>query len=197
MKVRTILVAAVLSLCITGVAQAKYFNQSLTIEGPGLSSPVEIGDRVFLDRVYGTLLAGGSRVRAERPVTPGPAYELDHVFAIGDNDGAGEALIQQTLYPFASGGPVVRTSRGEHFEMSFGTIRFHRGWYEVPQSVLRRFEEAGLPSTRPGAASGRDPKLAPAAGLRNDPPPPWGWILGASAGLVGAVVFGLGRRRHA
>jgi hypothetical protein len=197
MKLKMILAAIVFLLSLTGLARAKYFNESLTIAGPGLSTPIEIKNRRFLDRVYRTLLAGRARERAERPSSPGRAYELNHSFAIGDNDGSDSATIHQTLYPFAKGGPVVSTPRGERFKMSFGIVRFHPDWYEVPEPVLDRLQEAGLPVTQSQAQTRKVPELAPTAGARDNPSTKWQWVLGIAVAVMGAGIWAASRRRPA
>ena len=95
----------------SGAAMAKVAAYRLSVEGPGMESPAVIGEGRLLDRASSVLLFRGGRARTSRPATPGPAYLLTYGFRVYDEDGNRMAAIRQTLYPFASGGPIPRWSQ--------------------------------------------------------------------------------------
>lgn len=139
-------VACLLALA-SSPAEAKYSTESLTIEGPGMDSPGVIESRRLIDRIYAATLVGGQRATITPPVEPGPAFFLEFEFGVADKDGARTETVDQIVYPFAQGGPVVRTPLGQGFDMSYGPVRFRPGWFGVPRNVLRILEGGGLPRT--------------------------------------------------
>jgi hypothetical protein len=192
MKLRIVLVLAAFLLAGSGPAAAKFISHSLTIDGPGMASPATIREQRSINRMYSAILVGPQRIRADRPQSRGPAYQLEYGFVVSDANGGRVETVRQTLYPFAAGGPVVFTPRRQRIDMSYGPVRFAHGWFEVPGRILHKLEQAGLPDTPP------QPDPAPAAPARLNPAPSgWWWMLALAALAMGAGAVKVRRRRAA
>ena len=182
------LVACLLVLA-PNLAGAKYVSESLTIDGPGMDSAGVIESRSSIDRVYAATLVGGQRRKTGRPTEPGPAFLLHFTFGVGDEEGARTETVDQILYPFARGGPVVRTQPAQGFAMSYGPVRFRPGWFTVPPKALRILEGGGLPHALPRSQPARNAR-SPA-----DRPAPWLPWFGIALVIAGALGLIVGRRR--
>jgi hypothetical protein len=151
--------------------------------------------------------AGDSRVWrvADRPGgRPGGAG--DRVRALGRDGVAGGNRPNATrqparnpftsLYPFASGGPVVFTARRQEIVMTYGRVRFVHGWFIVPSRTLRTLERAGLPAMapEPEAVSQLATERLRSSQLESIPWA-WPWVLGMGALATAAGAFLQGRRR--
>jgi hypothetical protein len=190
MKLKVLIAIGAFLVAASGTAAAKFASSSLTIDGPGMASPGTVHARRFIDRVSIATLDGTDRLRAERPLSTGPAYVLEYGFGVGDEYGSRTETIRQVLYPFAAGGPVVFTPRRQRIDLSYGPVRFAPGWFEVPRWVLPKLERAGLPHKRP------EPEPDPAAPASLDPPASgWPGLVGLAALTLGAAA--VARRRRA
>jgi hypothetical protein len=178
----TLFVAACLFFLPVTAANAKYVSESLVFDGHGMDLRGVIESRRSVDRVYAATLVGGHRDKVDRPVKLGPAYELEFTFGVGDEDGARIERAHQFLYPFAEGGPVVHTPKGQSFDMSYGPVRFRRGYFAVPPRILHILHRAGLPDELPVTQSTRS---ALTRGDYKSSSPPWQLLI---AGLIGAVL---------
>jgi hypothetical protein len=184
-KLKFLLAVGVVALGVPGIAEAKYVSHKLRIEGPGMSSPGIIQRRSDIDRLSNATLEARHE-QTDRPASSGPAYLLEYRFAVGDADGSRVETVRQTLYPFAEGGPVVFTSRGQMIDMSFGPVRFDPGWYEVPGWVIGKLRGVGLPDAPP----------RPVAAQSNNPPSRSSWPLVAGLAALTAVGAVAGARRQ-
>jgi hypothetical protein len=185
MRLKIVIALGAFLVAASGTAAAKFASYSLTIDGPGMDSPGAIHQRRAIGRVSVATLIGTNRTRIERPRSRGPAYRLEYSFGVSDANGSRTETIRQTLYPFATGGPVVFTPRRQRIEMSYGPVRFAAGWFEVPRWVIRTLEGEGLPQTPP------EPDAASARARLDPPNSGWGWLTGlglltAGGGMVAA-----------
>ena len=177
MKLKTLLFVGAFVLATSGSASAKVAAVGLTVDGPGMLSAGVVREGRLLYRVSSVLLFNGNRSRTQPPLTPGPAYVLAYDFGLHDEDGSRTETVHQTLYPFASGGPVVFTEKRQRIEMTYGPVRFASGWFKVPPLILRRLQHAGLPTTPPGPEIVANERTAAPPDAR----PGWPWLLGVGA----------------
>jgi hypothetical protein len=188
MRLKIVIAVGAVLVALSGTAAAKFATYSLTIDGPGVASPTAIEQRREIGRLSVATLIGTNRTRIERPRSRGPAYLLEYSFGVSDENGSRTETIRQTLYPFASGGPVVFTPRRQKIGLSYGPECFESGWFEVPQWAMRTLESVGLPQTppEPDAASAR-------AGL--DPPNSgWRWLMAFGLVTAGGGIVAVRRR---
>jgi hypothetical protein len=191
MKLKYLLALSVLVIAATsGTAAGKAAATKVKINGPGMTSPGTIARLSVVNRITLATLDDTNRTRIERPRSTGPAYELEFTFAVADANGGRTEIIRQTLYPFAAGGPVVLTGRGEKIDMSFGPIRFDPGWFEVPRSTVRELRKVGLPHVSPERETTTSSASHPETTQ-------WPWFAGFAALTVGAGAFAATRRRAA
>jgi hypothetical protein len=184
-KLKFLLAIGVVALGASGVAEAKYVSHKLRIEGPGMPSPGVVHRRSDIDRLSNATLEARHE-QTDRPASTGPAYLLEYRFAVGDADGSRVETVRQTLYPFAEGGPVVFTARGQMIDMSFGPVRFDPGWYEVPGWVIGELRRVGLP----------DAPTNPVTAPNNNLPSRSSWPLVAGLAALTAVGAVAGARRR-
>jgi hypothetical protein len=189
MRLKIVIALGALLVAASGTAAAKFASYNLTIDGPGMASPAPIHQRRAIGRVSIAMLIGTNRTRIERPRSRGPAYLLEYSFGVGDANGSRTETIRQTLYPFATGGPVVFTPRRQKIDMSYGPVRFAAGWFEVPQWVMQTLEGAGLPQTPP------EPDAAPARARLDSPNSEWGWLTGLGLLTAGGGIVAARRRQ--
>jgi hypothetical protein len=188
-RLKILLIATALVVTFSDTAAAKFGCFKLTISGPGMTSPHVIRDRRAVDRLTIEMLVGNHRVATERPRSAGPAYSLEYVFGVSDQNGSRIERIRQLLYPFAAGGPVVVTHRGQTFDTSYGAMRFSPGWFKAPRWVLARLERVGLPSTVPQreVASAAQVDRASSGGR---------WAIVLALLMVGGTAVGGAKRRR-
>jgi hypothetical protein len=192
MRLMVLLFLGAFVIGASGSAEAKVAAYRLTLDGPGMESFGVIREGRLLDRASSLLLFRGKRARAAPPQTPGPAYVLAYRFGVHDEDGSRTETIHQTLYPFASGGPVVFTARRQRVDMTYGPVRFVSGWFRVPGGVLRKLQQAGLPAVAP------EPELdmsQPTSGRIDATRSGWLWLFGVGA-LVTVAGTAFQRRRR-
>jgi hypothetical protein len=191
---RTKLAAAIAALALAAVAAPAHAKgpSDGTIEGEGLSTPIEInqgegtpgGDRLIEDLGFFQATFGQSPDPMERIA---PAGDLGPKLTIRWNvpgpDGDVSVIVQD-LYPYAEDGPVVYTEPDQVF---FVVEHTEGGWFRAPDRLLTTLQSMGLPS----AEALRSPS-AP------DRDTPWATI-GASLGLMLVLSTGaalLSRRRE-
>lgn len=181
--------------------------ESVAIDGPGLAEPVELstdppagdgavggGIAVYDDagREVGLIdelnpwVAMGEPVSPQQPDAPtadlGPAYSVTwRVYGL-------TSPIEQDLYPFAAGGPLVHISA----EQTRG-YRTDDTWYRAPASVLTILAEVKVIA---GDASGPLPPepTSPAAGPRGPSGATSEWprtvVAGAASAAAAVLVAG-------
>jgi hypothetical protein len=185
----------VLALLLPSTALAKGPTEA-TITGPGLEEPLKLGGRNalapgeplevlanrggFFEVAWGT--DPGKRLAKSPTTRLGPRYRVTYLLPgpSGTDD-----RIRQDLYPFARGGPVTYTARGQRF---FDTRRTLGGWFRAAPGLKAELLAAGL--SEPARAA---PVPAPAA----DHGGPWtsiGLVALVAALLAGAAAFAIRRR---
>ena len=190
MKLKILFVLGAFVVAVSGTAAAKYVSTKLTIDGPGMPSPVTIRNRGVIDRMSTETLDGALRARVAPPRSTGPAYMLEYHFGVGDKNGSRTEVIRQAYYPFAEGGLVAFTPRHQRIDMSFGPVRFAPRWVEVGDWAVQKLRAMGLPNSPP--EDGPDAVAPP----RLDPPPSrWPWFAGLAALTAGAGAVAGARRR--
>lgn len=199
--------AAVLVLVSAGPALAKGADRA-TISGPGLTSPIVVGDDgdaggepgsggklATLGDGSGLFLAmfgpgGGPGLVEQQPAGAlGPRYEL--AYRVPDGS-ATPATVTQDLYPAAAGGPVVYTRAGQ--QVFGGTTA--GGWYRAPAGLAALLSTLGVPgvATVPTApAAGAPHSLPPSAradgaSARGGSRPAGYWVATGAAVLVACAV---------
>jgi hypothetical protein len=157
--VRVIVAGALLALVLAPAAAAKGPSEA-TISGPGLARPLLLGGpsgwaegspmAELVSRAGFFQAAWGDdrgRILTKRPTTDlGPRYQVVYVVPgpSGTND-----RIRQDLYPFAKGGALTYTPRGQRF---FDTQQTVGGWFRVVPPLTPTLVAAGLPRPTPPAA---------------------------------------------
>lgn len=190
-KLMLLVLVGALVLAASGTAVAKVAAFRLTVDGPGMRSTGVVRESRLLARAWSVLLYGNDRARTQPPSAPGSAYVLAYAFQVHDEGGSRTETVHQTLYPFASGEPVVFNARGQKIDSTYGAVRFASGWFKVPPWFLRRLQQAGLPTVAQG------PELATnkSTAARPDARSQWPWLLGVGA-LVTAAATALQRRKQ-
>ncbi len=143
-------------LLTSGGAAAKGPSQAV-IEGPGLTSPItvgdpgptsvgaqQLGDLIQRSGLFTQLWCTrcGGRLRERPSGELGPRYVV--TYTMGDpTDAAASTEVTQDLYPFASPQPVTFMSRGQPF---WGTQRTVGGWFVGHPGLRHLLREIGLPA---------------------------------------------------
>lgn len=179
------------ALMLTSVAVAKG-PTAARVSGPGLDSPlVFVGAGENGSGPFGTLTNEGGFFAttfgqvpdARLPGRPGgnlgPRYTVDYTLPTGETQAS---HVNQDVYPYANGGPVLYVAPGQ--VMFNGRATTVGGWIRGPESLRSALVAAGLPASAPGSGSGVD--LADPALLAG---------LAAVFLAVGGAVW-LGIRRH-
>jgi hypothetical protein len=154
---------AVAVLALPGVAAAKGPSEA-RIDGPGLASPLVLtgGGEDGTGPLGALTLEGGffattfgqvpdARLRGRPPGDLGPRYSVDYTVPAGDTE---PSHVQQDLYPYASGGPVLYLAPAQTI-FNGGEITVG-GWIRGPDTLLTALVGAGLPETAPGGGWGID-----------------------------------------
>lgn len=169
------------ALLAASPAQAKVAG-SATISGPGIGGGD--GGEITMGGTDGggfPMLIGlfdQSSVSSVRPDGRlGPAYQSRYVISQPPD----QPRIEQVLYPFAEGGPVVYTPPGqEWFGGLDGTAR--AGWFRAPAELLDELQARGLPSSAAAATAAAAGGTVAASSPQPASPIPW--ALGVLAGVL-------------
>lgn len=144
------MIATLLLVALAAPAGAKGPSDG-TIEGKGLKKPIAItrgegtsgGDRLiedigFFDATFGMI--------PTRMLDAAPTRDLGPMLTVRWNVPGPEgdtSLIEQHLYPYAAGGPVVHTDAGQVFFVKEHT---KGGWFRAPERLVTTLQSMGLPS---------------------------------------------------
>ena len=116
----------------------------------------------------------------------GPAYPATyHV------DYAPHPWLHQVLYPYAKGGPVTFTPRGQHLGQDYES--FPGGWYYALSDLMTFLIAHGFPRHAPAAHGIAMPAAADA--VSSGSPVDWPWLIVGAAFVVGLGTILLRRRR--
>jgi hypothetical protein len=107
-------------------------------------------------------------------------------------DYAPRNALRQIVYPYARGGPITFTPRGQHLGQDYESFR--GGWYRAGPGLLRLLIRHGFPSDDPRLPDGsvarrdeRDQALAKPAAETLQLLEPWPLVGAAAAIAVGAA----------
>lgn len=172
MKRFTLFIVAALALLAPAGAAAKG-PSAATITGPGLSSPLSITgvgegdtstdlgvlvmDGGWFQEVFGST---GLRLRSA-PRDLGARYVVTYTVPGGSTT----SKLEQSLYPYAAGGPVTYMRAGQVF---WDTKKTAGGWFRGSAQLKRMLLSAGLPKSPPPASErshGRTIGVAAGAGI--------------------------------
>ncbi len=189
-----VLLAVVLALAVLPAAALAKGPIEASIDGPGLGSPLQIGDRDnwgeegamassrpimqfaeaagFFPAAFGAY-TGPDPMLARRPAgNLGPRYVVEYRVPGPNNT---EDVILQDLYPYAEPVAVTYMKPGQRL---FGTQATRGGWFAESPHVARPLHEvlvaAGLPRTPPTANDGS----------------PFPWTFAGALAVLGAAVAG-------
>lgn len=120
----------------------------------------------------------------------GPAYRAKYRM-----DYAPRATLHQVVYPYAQGGPITFTLRGQHIGQDYES--FSGGWYAARPGLLAYLIAHGFPSVAQ-TDHVRPPSSAASASRTTSTPSGGGrWRIGAAAVTVlGAMALLVRRRRE-
>jgi hypothetical protein len=189
---RCVLLLVPLALALTASPALAKGPTSFTVSGPGLDEPL-LADARAEQRpaAYWRLVEGlhffeaamqspsGTRRTAAPTSTLGPRYRIRHRIPLSSNR---PIVIEQDLYPYASGGPVTYMRPGQEF-LQYKTAG---GWYRAAAHVKAALVARGLPASPTSQAAertGRRFSAWPASGA-------------AVLGVVALVAFAVGARRR-
>jgi hypothetical protein len=190
---RFVLVAAVVAALITPGAAAAKGPSGASISGPGLNRPLAIDGygEGGTTTPLGILVSEGGFFAQAFEQTPsmilqarpkdrlGPRYKVTYTVP-GEN--AGDSILHQDLYPYASRGPVTYMAPGQKL---WETNSTQGGWYRGTLLLKQTLVKAGLPARAPGRRSTRGHTLGVAIGA------------GAGVAVAAAALALLYRRRPA
>jgi hypothetical protein len=174
MKRLTLFIVASLALLAPAGAAAKG-PSAASVTGPGLSTPLAITgvgegdtstdlgllvmDGGWFQQVFG---ASGSGVRLHSaPRELGARYVVTYTVPGGSTT----SMLEQSLYPYAAGGPVTYMRPGQVF---WDTQRTAGGWNRGTAQLKQMLLSAGLPKSPPPASErshGRTIGVAAGAGI--------------------------------
>ena len=175
MKRFTLFIVAALALLAPTGAAAKG-PSAATITGPGLSSPVSItgvgeGDA---STDLGLLVTDGGWFRQVFGARGSPGVHLQsaprglgarYVVTYTVPGGSTTSKLEQSLYPYAAGGPVTYMRPGQVF---WDTHKTTGGWNRGTAQLKQMLLSAGLPKSPPPASErthGRTIGVAAGAGI--------------------------------
>jgi len=196
-----ILVVIGVVVAFGGTAHAKG-PSGAEITGEGIATPIAVGaEFVHTNLVEETGLYAavfGQEPSAMLAVAPsgelGPRFTIAWSLPWSDGGPTTVDRIDQDLYPYADGGPVVYTAPGQAF---YGSERTRGGWFRAPATLVARLQTLGVPERVAIALPAPRATTAPRAeGTANAGLPLL--PIGASLGLVfvaTASVLILRRRR--
>ncbi len=120
----------------------------------------------------------------------GPALDVAVTMSCGGHGTPG-GMVQQRLFPYASGGALIQTLPGQKFCEG----RIGGGWWSLSSGALATLQQHGLPGTSPltktaapagGAAKGSEAGSAAARSSASPGRAPW--ILPVAVGAVAIVI---------
>ena len=190
-----------------GTAHAKGPSDA-EITGAGITTPIAVPPDVFsanlIEETGFFAAAFGQEPNPMLATAPrgelGPRFTIAWSLPWSDGGPTQVDQVEQDLYPYADGGPVVYTAPGQTFYMSEHT---RGGWFRAPDHARDAAADArdprrSRPSTRPRQSRPETRALAASREeATNDVDPPW-LLIGASVVLVGAAgaLVLIRRRRH-
>jgi hypothetical protein len=194
------LLGIVLAVVVGTAAGAKGILARVDISGPrpeGGSVTVRMGfnasdiDRMLESGVLDDRKHESLKELGLVPSELGPRYLVSYRFEFGAGSDSQE--ITQHLYPYATGGPVTYTPRGqkqtgEEDLTGMGmSVPIPSGWYQTKPRFLAYLAENGLPASNPVAGSSADEPQTPASATRpTSRSVPWVWIM-IGLSTVGAM----------
>ena len=205
MRARILLVLTCMMLGVVallgGTAHAKGPSDA-EITGPGIATPIAVGaDFLHANLIEETGLYAAAFGQEPNPMlATAPRGELGPRFTIAWSlpwsDGGPTTVeqIDQDVYPYAAGGPVLYTAPGQTF---YGSERTRGGWFRAPATLVARLQTLGVPelaAITPPAPRAPEAPRAEATANAGLPLLP----IGASLGLVfvaTALILILRRRR--
>jgi hypothetical protein len=120
----------------------------------------------------------------------GPAYRAEYRM-----DYAPNKSLRQIVYPYAEGGPITFTPRGQHLGQDYESFR--GGWYAASSGLLEFLVAHGFPRHDPTAiAKGSVASDAMPTQTAARSPSAWPWAAGAVLALGGLVLVMRLRARH-
>ena len=149
----TMIVGGIVSLPVSALAKGA---ESATLDGAGLSSPIEFTDLEELELLAAetgiwpaTFRQIPNPMEAEKPKGRlGPRYLLSYEFRI---PGEPAFQVHQYVYPYARPYPVTFTPPGQKI---MDGARSVGGWYvRASDSLRHHLIDKGLPHEAPGAAN--------------------------------------------
>jgi len=195
------LVVVGVTLAFGGTAQAKG-PTGAEITGEGITNPIAVTRDFFSANLveetglYAAVF--GQEPNSMLAVAPGgdlgPRFTIAWSLPWSDGGPSTFDQIDQDVYLYADGGPVVYTAPGQTF---YGSERTLGGWFRAPATLVARMQTLGVPQLdaiappAPRAAVAPRAEATASAGLPLLP-------IGASLGLVfvaTALVLILWRRR--
>jgi hypothetical protein len=193
-------VVLVADLTAMSPANAKAGPSQIVIEGPALSSPVALRDRVeppspalaiiVEETGFYSGLANGlssrnppSVFRHRRRGNLGPRYTVTYTLP-----GPGTSTVRQYVFPYAAPGPVVHMPPGQQFWSTNATVG---GWHVAGARLKTVLIDVGLPETPPSAA-----ESAQAHGARTLDSRPFALWVAAGVTALGAAILLLLRLLH-
>jgi hypothetical protein len=175
MKRLTLFIVAALALLAPTGAAAKG-PSAATIAGPGLSTPVSVTgegegdastdlgllvmDGGWFQQVFGASGSPGVRLHSA-PRGLGAGYVVTYTVPGGSTT----SKLEQSLYPYAAGGPVTYMRPGQVF---WDTQKTSGGWNRGTAQLKQMLLSAGLPKSPPPASErthGRTIGVAAGAGI--------------------------------
>ena len=189
-----------------GTAHAKGPSEA-EITGAGITTPIPVPPEVFSANLIEEtgFFAAAFGQEPDPMLATAPRGELGPRFTIAWSlpwsDGGPTKVdeVEQDLYPYADGGPVVYTAPGQTFYVSEHT---RGGWFRAPTALVTRLQTLGIPDLATydaiEAVEAEETRALSATReeATNDIDPPW--LIGAGvvlAGAAGALVL-IRRRRH-
>ena len=155
MKTRFTLAFGALALALPGTALAKG-PPFAKITGPGLSAPItfrgsgeqpgtKLGDFVDLAGFFPAVFKRQPDPMLRRAPTNalGPRYTVVYRVPMG---AVQDAIVRQSVYPYAHGGPVTYTRPGQRMA---GAHTVRGGWFRALRSLKTMLVAAGLPARAP------------------------------------------------
>lgn len=205
MRARILVVLTCMTLGVValfgGTAHAKGPSDA-EITGPGITTPIAVAPDFFhanlIEETGFFAAAFGQEPNPMLATAPrgelGPRFTIAWSLPWSDGGPTRVDQLEQDLYPYADGGPVVYTAPGQTFYMSEHT---RGGWFRAPATLAARLQLLGVPELEAITPPAPRATVAPPAEETARAGPPL-LPIGASLGLVfvaTALILILRRRR--